>query len=560
MAPVIVKGPNGLLLQKGVSPSEAGVPPPKYSLTVDGDLQVERDVAVTLRDGVKMYIDLIRPRDAVNVPVVLSWGPYGKHQDAGKEYSMIPDDNGEFGCGVDLAWLNPYTGFESADGLRWCKAGYACITVNPRGMWWSEGDFASCWGEREARDVCDVIEWAGTQPWSSGKVGMTGVSYLAIIQWWAASLQPKHLAAIQPCEGLTDPYRELIFHGGIPESEFVEEWQYERLKYSISKVEAMREMGMEHPLDDEYWASKRPDLSKIEVPTYVIASWADQGLHTRGTLRGFEEISSKHKHLEVHGRKKWAWYHNPATFERLRAFFDQYVKGTGNETDSWPLVNWELRTGLNAGLDKTSTAWPLPGRKLVSLHLDTTDGTLRTETPSSQGSARYLSTQEGESVVFEHVFGSQTDIVGSMGVKLHITIEEGEEADIFVALRKTDAQGNLITFHFQNALSKGPVALGWLRASHRALDPARSTPDRPWHPHMKSEPLTPGVAVAVEVEVWPSATRFEAGERLQLVIRGSDIYTNNTRRVHQTNNKGWHSISTGPEHGSQLTFNVLEST
>jgi predicted acyl esterase len=173
---------------------------------------------------------------------------------------------------------------------------------------------------------------------------------------------------------------------------------------------------------------------------------------------------------------------------------------------------------------------------------------------------RYFSTKEGESVVFEHVFVSQTDIVGSMGVKLNIAAEEAEEADVFVAIRKADTNGNVITFHFQNALSKGPVALGWLRASHRALDPTKSTPDRPWHPHTKKDPLIPGQSVAVEVEVWPSATRFEAGERLQLVIRGSDIYTNNTRRVHETNNKGWHVISTGPESVSQLTFNVVEST
>lgn len=558
MAPVIVQGPDGLLLQKGTCPAEAGVAPPEYSLTVDGDLQFERDVAVTLRDGVRMYIDLVRPRDAVNVPVVLSWGPYGKHLDAGKEYSMIPDDNGEYGCGVEPAWLNKYTGFESANGLAWCQAGYAVITVNPRGMWWSEGDFASCWGEREARDVCDVIEWAGTRDWSSGKVGMTGVSYLAIIQWWAASLQPKHLAAIQPCEGLTDPYRELVFHGGIPETEFVEEWQYQRLKYSISNVEAMREMGMKHPLDDEYWATKRPDLSKIQVPAYVIASWADQGLHTRGTLAGFEQISSKHKFLEVHGRKKWAFYHNPANFGRQLAFFDQFVKGTGNGTDTWPQARWELRTGLDAGIDKTSSTWPLPGRQLATLHLDATDGTLKPESPAGTGTARYLSTAEGESVVFEHTFSAQTDIVGSIGLKLHITAEEGNDADVFVALRKLDATGKLVTFHFQNALSKGPVALGWLRASHRALDPARSTPDRPYHPHTKEQPLNPGQSVAVEIEIWPSATRFDAGERLQLVVRGSDIYTNNTRRVHETRNKGWHVISTGGEHDSKLTFNVLE--
>ncbi len=51
----------------------------------------------------------------------------------------------------------------------------------------------------------------------------------------------------------------------------------------------MLDMGVAHPLDDEYWASKRPNFSKIIVPAYVIASWSDQGLHTRGTLEAFEK-------------------------------------------------------------------------------------------------------------------------------------------------------------------------------------------------------------------------------------------------------------------------------
>jgi putative CocE/NonD family hydrolase len=388
---------------------------------------------------------------------------------------------------------------------------------------------------------------------------MSGVSYLATIQWWAASLQSKHLAAINPCEGLTDPYREFIFHGGIQDTSFPALWQHNRLKFSTSKVEALFDMGTAHPFDDEYWASKRPDFSKIEVPAYVIASWSDQGLHTRGTLEAFENIASKHKYLEVHGRKKWAYFHQPSTVERQRAFFDRYLMGKDDAIDSWPLVRYELRTGYYEGIDCTSKTWPLPGRTLKTLHLDAVDGTLKDDASGTPGSVRYEAGTEGGEAVFEHVFDTQTEIVGGAGLKLWITAEDAEDADIFVGLRKLNKDGNPVNFPFSTVLEKGPVALGWLRASHRELDPAKSTPDRPWHPHAAEKPLLPGEPTVVDIEIWPSATRFEASERLQLVVRGSDLHTKMTPSRHlQTRNSGAHVISTGDDHDSQLVINVIK--
>ena len=239
---------RGLLFQEGTSPAAVGLSPPNHCSTVDGGMIIERDVAVQLADGVHIYIDIYRPVDVLSVPVLISWSPYGKHLSGLEPYANIPDDSGGRGCGVDPAWLSPYAGFEGPDPVAWTRAGYAVISVNPRAMWWSEGDFASVWGEREARDVCDLIEWAGEQDWSNGKVGMSGVSYLATVQWWAASLQPQHLAAINPCEGQTDPYREFIFHGGIQDTNFPGFWQHNRLKFSTTKVEAMFDMATAHPL------------------------------------------------------------------------------------------------------------------------------------------------------------------------------------------------------------------------------------------------------------------------------------------------------------------------
>lgn len=270
---------------------------------------------------------------------------------------------------------------------------------------------------------------------------MTGVSYLAIIQWWVASLQPTSLAAINPCEGLTDPYREFVFHGGIRDTGFPPFWQRNRLKYSTSKVEALADMAESHPFDDEYWASKRPDLSKVRVPAFVIASWSDQGLHTRGTLAAFEQIASDEKFLEIHGRKKWEHFHQPSTFARQRAFFDRFLKEESTEADSWPRVRYELRDRPDRGVNRTADEWPPADRTLRTLHLDATDGTLADRVPAAAANIRYEASQDGGEAIFDHVFDRRSDVLGAACLRLWITAEDAEDADLFVGLRKLDVDG-----------------------------------------------------------------------------------------------------------------------
>ena len=548
-----------LLFRAGTSPAEAGLAPPRHSVEQVGSMRIERDVAITLSDGTPIYVDVFRPEGAVDVPVILAWSPYGKHTGV-SPYEMMVNEDGVGGAGVDLSTVSSFTGFEGPDPVPWSEAGYAVVKVDPRATWWSEGDYVSIWGEKEARDIVDVIEWAGTQPWSSGTVGMTGVSYLAIAQWWAAALHPEHLKAINPCEGLTDPYREWLFHGGIRDTGFPPLWQNIMMRYSLSKIEAISDMAAALPLDGDYWESKRPDLERVEVPTYVIASWSDQTLHTRGTIAAFERIASKEKYLEVHGAKKWEHFHRPSTFERQRAFFDRYLKGEETEVSSWPMVRYELRSAYYEGVECTSDRWPLPDRKLRTMYLDAADGTLVDDLPTAAGDVSYEASEDGGEAVFEHVFDKQTDIVGSAGLRLWLTIEDGDDADLFVGLKKLDADGKPVDFPFQSSFERGPVALGWLRASHRELDP-KSTPDRPLHTHRSETPLVPGEPTLAEVEIWPSATRFEAGERLQLVVRGSDLYTAEgmASRHQDTRNKGSVTILTGGDHDSSLVVGVLES-
>ena len=113
-----------------------------------------------------------------------------------------------------------FTPEESPDPGFWVPNDYVVVKVALRGSSGSNG-VLSPWSEREAKDYYEVIEWASQQEWSNGSVGTNGVSYLAVTQWWVASLNPPHLKAMIPWEGLNDMYREIAFHGGIPDTGFI---------------------------------------------------------------------------------------------------------------------------------------------------------------------------------------------------------------------------------------------------------------------------------------------------------------------------------------------------
>jgi hypothetical protein len=97
------------------------------------------------------------------------------------------------------------------------------------------------------------------------------------------------------------------------------------------------------------------------------------------------------------------------------------------------------------------------------------------------------------------------------------------------------------------------VAKGWLRASHRELDPPRSAPLRPWHSHTRPQKVRPGEIVPVEIEIWPSATFFEPGSTLQVTVHRQDVANYPAFRHRKLVNRGWHTVFTGGTYDSCLT-------
>ena len=343
-----------MIWRKSVThPSEGKHPGFGYRIEPHDDFMIERDVAVPMRDGIKLYADIIRPKTSAKVPVILTYSPYGKH--GLKKFLFSPES------GVPAGSVSKYAVWEGPDPAYFVPHGYAVVNADARGSWYSEGDL-TIWSDQEAQDGYDLVEWAARQPWSTGKVGMSGVSYLAIVQWRIAALNPPHLAAINPWEGWSDCYRERSYHGGIPETKMVP-WAQWSTSFSLTRSEEFVEVAKEHPLLDDYWRGKSADLSKITAPAYIVADWGDQGLHTRGTIEGFRQASSQYKWLEVHGRKKWQYYYQPESRAKLRTFFDHFLKGSSDEALNWPRVRIEIRERFYQGVMRAEREWPLARQK-----------------------------------------------------------------------------------------------------------------------------------------------------------------------------------------------------
>jgi predicted acyl esterase len=548
-----------LLMREGVHPvrvqGKTIPPPPHYAEVRQDGLHIERNVVVPMRDGVPIFVDIYRPdaaAAAAALPVLLGWSPYGKHNTSAR----LPWP----AAGVAAGWISPYTAFEAPDPLYWCPRGYAVAYPDPRGSWYSQGELRHG-GMGEAEDCYDLIEWLGERPWSNGKVGMTGVSYLAAIQWQVGPLRPPHLAAINPWEGFSDWYREFALHGGIPETSFLVRGSA-NLQWSTTRTEDTPANARAHPLHDAYWRSKESDLEAIVVPAYVVASWSDQGLHTRGTLEGYKRISSERKWLEVHGRKKWAYYYQPSSVERQRQFFDEHLKQPGTMVPAWPKVLLEIRDRANVGTFRPEQEWPLARTDYQRLYLDARDGTLSEAPATTAGELRYDALSEDGRARFDFTFARETELTGHMKLRLWVEAVGSSDMDLFVAIQKIDADGSEVPFVFYAMMENGPAALGWLRVSHREMDPRRSSPEQPFHTHTREQLLRAGECVAVEVEIWPSSTRFVAGERLRVVVQGKDVITqagpNSPLMRHEdTRNQGQHVIRTGGAFDSYLLVPVI---
>ncbi|PTE69623.1 acyl esterase [Staphylococcus devriesei] len=526
------------------------------------EMIMEKDVAVPMKDGEVLYVNIFRPNKSGNFPVVMSADTYGK-------------DNKPKITNMGAAWptlgaipTSSFTPEESPDPGFWVPNDYVVVKVALRGSAGSNG-VLSPWSKREAEDYYEVIEWAAQQDWSNGNIGTNGVSYLAVTQWWVASLNPPHLKAMIPWEGLNDMYREIAFHGGIPDTGFYRFWiQGIFARWTDNpNIEDLIQAQKDHPLFDSFWKQRQAPLANITTPLLTCASWSTQGLHNRGTFEGFKQASSDNKWLYVHGRKEWESYYSRENLKRQKEFFDYYLKEEDNDWLDTPHVIYEVRDKFYRGTFKTADNFPLPNTDYQALYLDSDNMSLNVQQPSDKAVATYDSESNDDEARYTYTFEEDTELTGNMKLKLWVAAEETNDLDLFAGIKKLDRRDNEVHFPDFNHIENGQVATGWLRASHRELDETKSTIAQPWHTHEQELKFEPGEIVPVEIELLPSGTLFKKGESLVVVVKGNELVKGNstplpnmkTRYEHEeTVNKGKHLIYTGNDYDSHLIIPVIK--
>ncbi len=551
----------------GTRTLEAGsqAAPPFRALPVD--VVLDKDVAVELRDGVTIHLDVFRPAGMEPVPVIVAWSPYGKGQ--GTSASVM----GVFGLvGLDNGIVSGLEKFEGPDPAYWCTRGYAIANPDVRGVVDSEGD-SVLWDRQEGRDCYDVIEWLAGQPWCSGKVGISGTSYLAVSQWFTAAEQPPHLAAINPWEGVSDVYRDLVRRGGMPDTGFAQQLQ-DGSFFGRNRKEDILTEAERHPLMDDLWENKIPDFGRITVPAYIVASYSNT-LHTAGTFRAWRRIASTQKWLRIHNTQEWPDYYDEANVEDLRRFFDHYLKGEDNGWEQTPRVRYsvlDLEGGDRVGVpadrfppaDVTSTTYYLDGRTR----------TLTTTAPTDEAAVSYAVDANPDAVSFLVRFDQETVLVGYPKAHLWVEARDADDMDLFVLVQKLDAHGTpLQAFTVPNhsaithdLTDHGATILrykgsdGRLRVSARHLDEALSTDDVPAHTFDRIERLSPGEVVDVEIELLPIGLAFHPGEQLRFLVSSRNLLGSMMPGIREYTgaNQGQHVIHTGGEHASCLQLPVQE--
>lgn len=503
------------------------------------------DAPIRTDDGVVLLADVFTPPGGGTFPVLLSYGPYGKglaFQDGYKaQWDYLVERCPELN---DLT-SNRYQNWEVADPELWTRYGYAIVRVDSRGTGRSPGR-VDLWSQREAQDMYDCIEWAGTQSWSNGRVGLAGISYYAMNQYQVAALQPPHLAAMCPWEGASDWYREFARHGGIL-CQFGQDWfarQVATVQHGVgaaghvSSVTGELVAGPE--TDDparlakrrsdlgeavsmrgeiyDWHHSRNPDWSKVTVPMLSAANWGGQGLHLRGNVEAFSQAASPEKWLEIHGDAHWVDFYSTRGIALQRRFFDHYLKGDANGWSREPRVHLRTRHADGSFEDRYEHEWPLERTVWTDLHLSEDGALSDTQTPA-RAEVSYSATGPGVTFLTAPLIDTM-EITGPMAATLFIS-SETSDADIFLVVRLFDPEGGEVTF--MGALDPNtPPAQGWLRASHRAMDVERSLPYRPYHLHTETQPLSPGAIYELQVEVWPTSLVIPPGYRLGLTVRGND--------------------------------------
>ena len=509
---------------------------PTYGVTV------EKDVMITMRDGVRIAVDIFRPDAPGRFPAILAADAYQK----------------------DLAYLPavPIFHMRETNDVDWfVSRGYVYVHMDIRGTGHSvEGEW-QYWSREEQHDLYDCVEWIAQQLWCTGKVGTIGESLLAWAQWFTAATAPPHLACIVPFDGGADMYRDVVYHGGIMAVGFPSAWHFVEIRshYRVGKHGPNPNLGrwdlawniINHQTCDDFWKTRGADLSKIECAVFSIGVLHKIGLHLRGNIRGYEEVKGPKKLLLCHGEidgDEMAIFNSPEMRQLLLRWYDHWLKG--NDTG---LMEEDPVTVFVRGTNRyrPEKDWPLPQTEYRNLYLhpgpsgaveSLNDGGLSWESPTKTSSSftyhypdpGWLSFASGGSAVIEDgmIFPTKRiltftsapldhdlEVIGNVVLVLYAS---SDQTDTEFLVRLVDQWPD--EDQIPGMPPKGFILTrGWLKASHASTkDEALSKPYRPYYRHDEPRLIQPGEIYKYEIEIWSTSNRFMKDHRIRVELACAD--------------------------------------
>ena len=243
------------------------------------------------------------------------------------------------------------------------------------------------------------------------------------------------------------------------------------------------------------------------------------GLHPRGNFEGFLAAGSDEKWLEAHGDAHWTHFYTNYGVNLQKRFFGHFLKGEDTGWGRQPRVLLQVRHPGETFTERHENEWPLARTQWTKFYLDPEGMTFGRDMPTATTKLDYEAL--GNGLLFQTPPLTQPmEITGPLAAKLTVS-SSTTDADLFLVLRVFAPDGKEVTFIGSND-PRTPVAIGWLRASHRKLDAKKSLPYRPWHTHDEKQPLKPGEPVELDVEIWPTSIAVPPGYRIGLHVRGRD--------------------------------------
>ncbi|KAJ5298049.1 hypothetical protein N7508_008298 [Penicillium antarcticum] len=486
------------------------------------DVIWKQDCTITMRDGIKLYGDVFRPSQGNKVPAILPYSPYGKVASGVQNYDRM----GPFRMGIPYQRLSGYETFEGPNPAEWAERGYAVVDIDARGCAHSEGNIVF-WGQQEAEDIYDSITWVSQQPWCNGSVVLAGHSHIP-----NQLCLPFHSSSSQGDR----PMGSLIM-GGFA---------------GLAHMEDFAKMLQEHPMYDAYWESKNIDTKNIrDLPVYFTASYST-GLHTEGSLGGFQTATTSKKWIRIHASQEWHDLYTVEANDDLQRFFDYYAKA-------------------KTIVERSEKQWPSAHLRMERYYLDAATKSLSSSQPEAITATTHESHSFTDSSDFRLIFPEYTELSGRPFVKLFMSAPSHDDLDVIVQIRKLSASGEVLESlnwspmpqpqpevpNVNVAKHLGPQ--GMLRASHRvSMAPRVSDDEYPSYDHHSRQPITPGEIVELLIPIWPMGVVYEAGEGLMLKIAGHDMSLPEVEMLRPTEprdeNKGQHIVYTGGEYDSYLAL------